>query len=239
METDQGAALLRNASFIFSGRINDVEAPSKQEDEPAVATVEIERVHVAPDLLGGYAGQTVLVGFDETSGLRTGDTRLFFTNPVEFAERLSVYSIGDMPTGEDEEERLYHLKEAEDRRQLADRIGASVLVVHGIVIALQQAKGEEHASEHDPDWWIARIEVREQLGGDPKLETRDSFEVSFANSRDVAWLNAPKLAPSQQAIFFVHENQHPEAEAQFTVHEPGDVVEVTSERLTQIRELVQ
>jgi hypothetical protein len=240
MEADGNATLLGNASFIFSGHVNDIEdPPSKQEDEPPVATVEVERVYLAPDSLAGYAGQTVLVGFDEASRLEPGDTRLFFTNPVEFAEKLSVYSIADMPSGEDEEERLDLLREEEERHQLAARISGSSLIVHGVVIALRQAASDESPSEHDPDWWIARIAIRELLRGHPEAEPGNSIDVAFANSRDVAWVEAPKLAPSQQAIFFVRENVFPETEARLAVYEPSDVVEVTAESLEAIRERMQ
>jgi len=240
MEADGNATLLGNASFIFSGHVNDIEdPPSEQEDEPPVATVEVERVYLAPDSLAGYAGQTVLVGFDGASGLEAGDTRLFFTNPVEFAEQVSVYSIADMPSGEDEEERLDLLREAEERHQLTARIIASSLIVHGVVIALRQTPSDVSPSEHDPDWWIARIAIRELLRGHPESEPGNSIDVAFANSRDVAWVEAPKLAPSQQAIFFVRENVFPEAEARFAIHEPGDVIEATAERLVAIREFVQ
>jgi hypothetical protein len=228
---------IRNASFIFSGRVRDVEE-SAEDDKPRAADVEVEAVHFSPQLLAEAVGQPVTVGFSSDDVPEPGSRRLFFTNPVEFNERVLAYSVEHVEASDDDAEVVGRLWEEEVRRRLTERVSAARVIVHGVVTALRRADAEDTHSEHDPDWWIAAVSPRTVLKGDA-LGPDGRFEVAFANSRDIRWLDAPKLAPGQEAIIFARpDDSDSRHEVALAVLEPGDVLELSAEQLTEVQELI-
>jgi hypothetical protein len=228
---------IRDASFIFSGRVRDIVKPA-DDDELGTAVVEVEAVHFSPQLLADAAGQPVAVGFSPDDLPDTGSRRLFFTNPVEFSERVLAYSVEHVEASDDDLEVVGRLWDEEARRRLTERVSAARVIVHGVVTALRRADAEYTHSEHDPDWWIAALSPRAVLKGDASGPD-GRFEVAFANSRDIRWANAPKLAPGQEAIIFARADESDSRhEVALAVVEPGDVLDVSAEQLTEVRELI-
>jgi hypothetical protein len=56
------------------------------------------------------------------------------------------------------------------------------------------------ASEHDPLWHVATVQVNRTLCGTEPA----TIEVRWSASNDIAWYNSPKLAVGQQSIFILH-----------------------------------
>ncbi len=89
----------------------------------------------------------------------------------------------------------------EDERPLRERVQAAELIVTGEVVEAEPAPGPPPSSEHDPIWWMARLEVETVLKG-RKPPARAT--VFFASSQDRDWAPRPKLYAGTTGIFLLH-----------------------------------
>jgi hypothetical protein len=68
--------------------------------------------------------------------------------------------------------------------------------------------------EHDPNWWIARLDVDLVAKGDvpPAGDGLRSLDVLYANSLDIRWREFPKPKAAQGGLWLLHdtdpENKH-------------------------------
>lgn len=229
--------LAAQAGLVFTGVVGEVDRSA--EGDVSTAKVRIELIHDAPPLLVDYEGQVVDVMFPESSDLAVGERRVFFANPIEFAAGLSLAGVGTLEAvaeiGEFEN-ALARVRDEERETALAERIDRSVAVVHGIVTGLHRVPTSNFASsEHDPQWWVAHIEVIELLKG----EAVEEVSVRFANSRDIAWNDAPKLSPGQEAILILQDDAREDVEERLAVLAEDDVRTASADELELVRRLAR
>ena len=84
----------------------------------------------------------------------------------------------------------------------SQRLAQAETVISGTVtaIAAGPAKRPPFLSQHDPDWWHATIGVESVEKGNVAGKMATIF---FANSSDVAWYKAPKLAKGDHGVWLL------------------------------------
>jgi hypothetical protein len=215
--TSDLARLAEEAGFVFRGRVtgHGTTEPTLAAASRDVVTVEIEEVLHSTDALRGLAGSRALVVTTRAAALQDGTTTVFFTDCIAVGSQLVVREIGHVDPRVTREEAAGAVKAARER-PLRRRLAAAARVVAGTVVDASPL--EEHAaprSEHDPDWWIARVQVHAELkggerskaAGEPPKSASPSapvVEVLFANSTDIAWYQAPKLRKGTAGLLLLH-----------------------------------
>lgn len=171
----------------------------------STAIARVERAIRSPDALGDLDGRDVTVEFAET--VHEGERFVLFAEGAMYGETIAVRELRRM--GSDAATDLAMRLNREDDevrvRHLADRARRAAVVVRGTVRELRAvARGKDWipTSEHDPDWWIAVIDVRDV--GKGRIGKQGRVQAVFANSRDVQWYDSPKPAPGQHGVFLLH-----------------------------------
>jgi len=174
--------------------------------------VQVDAVLHAPASLRNLVGSQVTVQLAPRSKLMAvGESASFFTDPVVFGDTLVVREIGRLPA-EAMAGRLMAaaatgamaLGDVQQRiadEELVTHARAAAAVVSGRVSSLSQA-GDTTLLEHDPDWWVAVIEVNHVALGSVR---RGSLKVLYANSQDVRWRLHPKPRAGQEATWILHQ----------------------------------
>jgi hypothetical protein len=216
------------APFVFRGTVQQTGAVTMSHlDSEGAATVKVDEVIQAPDLLRRIAGQTITVYGEAT--LKPGQRATFFTDGLIFGESIAVHAKevqpleGAEPAGagvelgaapENPVDNL-HAQRAQERFDAAD------LVVTGKVTSIHAAEpppgiaaaaaglGVEQGpstriSEHEPLWNDAVIEVNEVHKGEAP---EGQVVIRFPSSTDVKWFRAPKFQPGQEGVFMLHKDE--------------------------------
>ena len=97
--------------------------------------------------------------------------------------------------------------QAAPEAELAQRLAQAEIVVSGVVQSVSRygAARPNFLSTHDPQWWLAIIEVQTVEKG---KVTGKTIQVLFSNSSDVAWFRAPKLKPGDRGVWLL-QNRDP------------------------------
>src|SRR5262249_52884744 len=128
-----------------------------------------------PPGLDDFTGRAITVELAQPDRPRPGETAAFFTRTWIFGASLMVREIGDLPVGADD--GWLAARVADEERKLADealrgRLDSARWVVVGTVTSVAPAPVPARESietpeitEHDPDWWLARVTVRSVVKG--------------------------------------------------------------------------
>jgi len=191
--------LAAEARFIFTGRV-EAEGTSSLAAIPSgttTAVARVERVHRAAPALQGQAGQLVTLLGATSRG--TESRYVFFTNPVLYGETLGVRELGRLDVPEeigDLDAMLVELTEEAKTCDLRQHLASADAVLHARVRRVHRVSEATAAtaSEHDPDWWAAILQVIAALKGEHKREV----SARYPNSRDVRWFGVPKPRQGQE-----------------------------------------
>jgi hypothetical protein len=207
------ARLAEEAGFIFRGRVtgHGTTEPSLAAASRDVVTVEIEEVLHSTDALRGLAGSRALVVTTRAAALLDGTTTVFFTNCLVVGSQLVVREIAHVDPRVATQQAAEAVKVARER-PLRRRLAAAARVVAGTVIdASPLEENAPRRSEHDPDWWVARVQVHAELKGGERPKAAGEgpksvpvVEVLFANSTDIAWYQSPKLHKGTSGVLLLH-----------------------------------
>ena len=191
------------ATFVFEGtvrRLGDSTVATVQPDR-LTAVVHVDRVLRAPAEFEHLVGREITVLL--ASSLAAGRTLAFSTVGWVYGESLAVIEL--------ERESASALGEVSPAQQRGiawtqttqGRVTTASQIVLGQVTGLRpHPNAQTRLSEHNPDWWLAEVDVDLVLKGSRSR----GVPVTFANSLDVMWRMAPKLAPNQKSILVLHEN---------------------------------
>jgi hypothetical protein len=200
--------LVDQAGFIFRGRVIRQRTTGAPVTGAAAKTVPVvvEEILLSTDPLRGLTGREVTLVSDQPEAMAEGTSFLFFTNCVAVGDHVVVRELGHMEWSSD---ALRQVAQLASERPLQQRVAAADLIVTGRVISCSPVETRPAAkSRHDPEWWIARVEVQSAIkGGSGSRE----IEVLFANSRDIAWYKAPKLREGASGILILQRMQANEA----------------------------
>jgi hypothetical protein len=236
------AQLVRESRFVFSGTVERASSSSLALI-PAGSTssvVRVDRIHSAAPALQSQSGQevTVLHG-DRTDSTGEGYRRVFFTNPILYGETMGVREVGTLDAVgqiEDVHALVARVMEESSMEELRQHLESADAVLQGRVVALVRVSEATAAtiSEHDPDWWVAEIEVARALKGKHKGKVR----VRYPNSRDVRWYGVPKPREGDEAVFVLHNDGLNVGDVALAMIHPGDMAPVGSAEARRITELM-
>lgn len=239
---DSVAKLARESRFIFSGTVERASASSLSliPSGTASSVVRIDHIHQAAPALRNQTGQeaTVLHSGDADWAV-DGNHRIFFTNPVLYGETMGVREVGTVePTKdiEDIHEMVARVMEESRMEVLVQHLLTADAVFHGRVVGTHSVSEATAAtaSEHEPDWWVAEIEVARAVKG----KHRGKVRVRYPNSRDVRWYGVPKPRKGEEAVFVVHEDGLKLGEAVLAILHPEDVLPGDADEARRIEGLM-
>jgi hypothetical protein len=208
-------ALLAASSVAFAGTVETARAsdvPGVEPDERTIV-VRVDQLLRAPSGIRFPPGSRVTVQLSpELPPLDEGESATFFANGWVYGDNLAVTEVGRAGAGEaGASERMAGLDTlvspveaavaelAED--EVVEHAREADAVVRGHVVALAAAPKEGPPHEHDPDWWVATLEVDVVARGElPEPSTR----ILYANSLDVRWHDSPKPKAGQAGLWLLH-----------------------------------
>jgi hypothetical protein len=228
------------AEFVFTGTVGKVTAASKS--APAAATVKVNQVIRAPEVLRHAAGQDVTVY--SKSKLSAGQQSTFYTRGLVFGDTISVQSIREeniamgaaaaMAPANADPVKNHDAHRAQERFAQADLVVSgkvtSVRVAESPAPAAPAAFGAAAAgpagriSEHDPHWQDAVVDVTKVHKGG---RAPQKVVIRFPGSTDVMWHRAPKFHPGQEGVFLLHKNE-PKAQAKGMAAAPAEEAPYTA-----------
>ena len=218
-------------SFVFNGTVVTLNAATMNyvPVDERTATVRVDEVLQAPDILRRIAGQDITVYLGNFA-VEPGERATFSTEGVIFGESIAVSATSVRPLEGAAALASAAPEGAVDpadnlRAQRAEeRFTSAEVVVKGRVKAVEEAAppAPEAAlasaaaepettrySEHDPVWMKATVEVEQVHKG--LAAPGETVEILFPASTDVAWHRAPKFQPGQEGVFMLHKEPQPEA----------------------------
>ncbi|MGH2703793.1 MAG: hypothetical protein ACRDJ4_01455 [Actinomycetota bacterium] len=203
--------LVEQAGFIFSGTVEQLGAaatPDVPVDE-ATAVVRVERVLQAPEAIGDQTGRQVTVRLSAPS--QPGDRAVFFTTGWIYGQGLAVRELARRTGGELQAAGadLADVVKTRPDRAVASRTATAELIVVGKVVELRPYEEAQPAgtSEHDPQWWLAVLDVEAVEKGQHRPGT--PLAVAFAASDDVLWYGAAKPRPGQDGVWLLRRERLP------------------------------
>jgi hypothetical protein len=225
MSNEAIAGLLRSSAFAFLGT-------AQESDTEDGVEVHVDQVLHAPEPFQELAGSTVTLrpaeGEDPPA---PGDAQVFFANGISFGDRIDLQEVGRLAGDAVQDHLATAASEPGSAPPLTavahaiaehDRLGHAAdadAVVAGRVTGLRKVTGPP-PREHDPDWWIATIEVTRVDKGDVGADV----DVLYANSLDVRWRQVPKPKASQNGVFLLHRTDGPLSDlAPYQLQHPEDL----------------
>jgi hypothetical protein len=241
------ANLVGRASFIFAGTVTSLGESSLRvlPSRPGLAVSRFDRGFLINPVLGNLAGRPITVQLtrDATVGNTSmrGQRLIFFTTAWVHGEEIAVNELASLPDTDENEQEVARIVASLPERHLGDRIAAALLIVHGRVTKIERATDiPRTASEHDPYWMRAWIEVIEVLKGKadrPNDDKHATVALLFPGNRDIAFRNYPRPSLHQEAVFLLHRGAGPSIPATAYVGpDPADIQPVTE--LQTIRRLL-
>jgi hypothetical protein len=184
------------------------------------AVVQVEQMLHAPDQLTLPAGSRIIVQLSpDQPPLDPGERATFFANGIAYGDQLTVAEVGRLPaeTGAARTESLaglvapvsaVHAALAElAQDEVSDHAAQADAVVRGHVSALAEVPHAGPPGEHDPQWWIATLQVdlvaRGDVGAQPDGGTVP-VDALYANSLDVQWRDWLKPKAGQGGLWLLH-----------------------------------
>lgn len=210
MSVDELSRLADEAGFVFKGTIVHRERARDElgdETGPAPVAVKVDEVLQGTDVMLSLAGTEVtVVG---ASGAE-GETYVFFTDVVSVGAEVVVREIEHREASRETVRAAAEGTRIASERPLAERLAGADLVITGRVTGVTPVARDEPISEHDAQWSIARVAVDSVLKG---RSSRQTVEVLFASSLDIAWYQSPKLNEGTTGIFILRRRDEGEAPA--------------------------
>jgi hypothetical protein len=202
--------------FIFTGQVRKRRSAtlSLVDVTEFDAVIAVERVLRRPEGVVDFSGQDVTLRGNSAVELDDGRTALFAANGWLYGESLALIEVARMDGSQSSAEK--RIKDAEKQAALdamRDRLRRADLVVVAVVEKTNPLGGKEvpPASEHDPQWWEAWLEVESVEKGKPPRRLR----VLYPNSIDEFWAESPKFKPKDAGVFLLQRNQQERGPTQY------------------------
>lgn len=244
MPDDAIVQLLRRAPFGFVGTVEHLGAATMK-DVPIddhTAVVVVDYVLHAPQPFTALQGQRITVQLArDKAPPAEGESAAFFAQSLAVGDSIAVAEVDRRPLTDVErhlgeaaafgpDAALSNLRDDVEMAEARDHLATAEAVVVGRVLRLESTQRSTFA-EHDPDWWIALIDVHHVEKGDVPL---GELPILYSNSIDVRWRNAPKPRASQEGVWMLHATQPPLRDfARFSLLHPNDYQPV--DRLDALR----
>jgi hypothetical protein len=202
----------------FIGTVTNLQATTVSDlpidDHTAVVTVD--HVLHAPPAFAHMEGHRVTIQLSPNAAIpKTGESAAFFVDGLAFGDSIAVREIGRLPVdavapravaavgAKKVAGAFSDLQQEASDDSLRERMKAADAVVVGRIIGVSKA-GSAPRREHDPDWWVATIDVFHVETGKVKA---GPVKVLFPASQDVRWQHVPKPRASQGGAWLLHATQ--------------------------------
>jgi hypothetical protein len=238
--------LVEQSQFIFKGTVTKLNAATLSQIRPIASTIVVkvdEVVHAPAAIPGDYRGKEVTVLLDRPGTVRTGEQFVFFTRTWMLGSSIAVREVGRMQPEPDVAITRRRVAEAHATvadNKLQNRLTDAELVVAGRVSAVRPAPEDIRrgsASEHDPDWWEAVVQIESVVKGQIN---EPSLVVLFPSSRDVMWESAPKFREGDEGTWVLRREKMrglPPTHEYFTALNARDFH--SKDQLDRVRRLVR
>jgi len=211
MDTAALQALMARSQWVFRATVEAAGATTLRAAPASANTfaVRVDEIMHGPPTLADQRGRTITLYSHAPQGLEKGTHAVFFTRSWLYGESVAVVEVGRATEREvaDVRRDLEAARQVITDQHLQERIGRAELVIAGKVLRAQPApRGDQRrpTTEHDPDWWIAEVEVASVEKG--KAQER-IVPVLFAHSRDEMWIDSPKFEPGQAGVWILQRDQ--------------------------------
>jgi hypothetical protein len=207
--------LLQRSGISFVGTVEHLGAATMHDVtvDDHTAVVHVDSVLHAPPAFLGLAGSSVTLQLLADQPVpAVGDRLAFFADAVAFSESLALSEVGrlaesailphlGLAAGAGGESSIADLQSSLESDRIREHAADADAVVVGRISGLANA-GPGTLSEHDPDWWVATIEVDHAERGSVAA---GPVKVLYANSIDVTWRNSPKPRAGQSGVWILHD----------------------------------
>ena len=231
--------LAAEADVVFAARTLVLQSATFDVDDAQnLAIVRVSRVLGGHPSFATLADSDITIQLREPAQARVGDERVYYAKNWQLGETIAVTELGSRPapTGQDLERMqgdIERYRQEQADQDLRVRLTSAELVVRGRVTAVRPADLPREASEHDPDWQEADIQVTAVLRGAAGGPT---VTVLFPGSMDVAWFRWPRLAVGTEAIWLLRPFDYGGRRLTRLTIQPGDQLPVDQE--ARVRQLV-
>jgi len=204
--------LAEMSGFVFRGKVTRAGAAGpdavESRQQTSGVSVRVEEVLRSTEVLRGLAGRDAMLVGDGVDSLEDGGTYIFFTNCAVLSDHAVLRHDGHVRATRETGSEVAAVLTDMAERPLRERVARAEMIIEGHVTDSRKADPEAvQKSEHDPDWWVARVAVQSVVKGSIPSE---HVEVLFANSRDVAWFKSPKLHAGTRGIVLLHSTREVE-----------------------------
>jgi hypothetical protein len=240
MTTEKLLDLVEAAGFIFTGRAIPGRATEAHGDRENAVAVQVHQVLRSPDVLGDLEGTDVIVVGERPQAIREGGSLLLFTSIAAVGDRLVTRELEHREPSDEAIRDVAEAVRTVGERPLVQRVTEAELIVVGEAVdSTPIERPGPPRSEHDPEWWIARVAVRSVVKGATR---RRRLEVLFANSEDIAWYKAPKLHEGTSGLLLLRPRDKAEAPAEVaeTVYQATDPLDLLPvQRLPEVERILE
>jgi hypothetical protein len=212
--TGNQADLVKQSSIIFAGTVRQVGATSFAGVPKSAQTivVRVDSVLKKPAAVSLKNGDDV-TEVKDPAAFQDGTQATFYADGWIFGTGVAVKELGHEigPSTGTAEKTLGQPQQEINDQDLQRRVAAADYVVVGRVTDVHQwtipkfLAARYCTSEDSPNWHEAVLQIQSVLKG--SNVKRNKLIVRFPQSRDVAWVNAPKFEKEQQGIFILQKDQ--------------------------------
>ena len=208
-------AAVEQSSLIFEGTVlsADSTAPPLVMATGRVMTTHVGRVLRTPAGMGDFAGDTVTIVAQDSSGLSVGGHAVFFTYGLVAGTKLVVQEVKRILVGSDSAVTAVQARigvadsTITDRRVVANaqRADAVVLVTVDSLLPVKPADSLARlASEHTPRWKLSVGHVTKAFRVVDTLLVKRPVATLFAAGGTTLTENAPQLLLGEPRILWLH-----------------------------------
>jgi hypothetical protein len=238
MSRAEMVSLVEKAGLVFRGKVarqGTSDARLMKATEGKTTTVEVEEVLRSTEALRGLAGREVILMIEHGGEIEEKKAQLFFTNVLELGAQVLLREVGRHEATREAVRDLNEALKTVEERPLHRRVMEAELILTGRVTSSRRAETPSvMRSEHDPEWWIARVAAQTAVKG---TKPKGELEVLFANSTDIAWYKSPKLHEGASGIFILRRVSQKEVpEEARGIYEATDPLDfLPSDRLQEVQ----
>lgn len=211
---DDYADALMRSSFVFTGSVTRLHASTTPSVRPRANTVvvairpEIDTVFVVPKAARSLVGRSVTLILQRTDSLVVGSALVVFASLATADTSLGLREVDyivDHGTSHDVyAARLRDAREVLARREWTAMVQRSAAVVVGTVDSVSRLVVPESLArtvrfEHAPRWMDATVRI-DRVSKPDTLREGLRVHVLFPGSTDVAFADAPRLAPHARLL---------------------------------------
>jgi len=167
--------------------------------------VRVDRILVGGKAFRSLAGRVITVQLRQPEQAREGERRVYFTKGWHWGEEIGVIELNSVPAPAGPEMQkmqsdIEGQRQQHTDREFAERLRTAEQVVTGKVIAVRRSRLPREATEHDPEWREADIEVVNVLRGPPTKRVT----ILFPGTDDPMWYGSPRFTKNQEGIWVLH-----------------------------------